>query len=209
MNYLPPRFLRSSPTPMKPAVLLPRRWQPPAFSPCLSSIAQPASLSAPSEPRSCSPAGDALLNASPIASSPSRSIPVKGEAPPRLTPPTATIRTATQSSKIVRGKVNNRLLRGQRERQGVRARVLERRRRTSTRSPQNRCLRYREIRASGAWLPCRPARNGWPNVHRFSQAVRPAPFLAALALLRMPREVPHSRIPPQSSGLTKCSPECG
>src|SRR5580658_650779 len=199
MNYLPPRFLRSSPTPMRPAAPSLRRWQPPAFSPCRSSIAQPASLSVPSEPRSCSPAGDALLNASPIASSPSRSIPVKGEALPRLTPPTATIRTATQSSKIVRGKVNNRLLRGQRERRGPRARVLERRRRTWTRFPGNQCLRGHKIRAREESLQSQPARNECPNVHQFSQAARPAPFLSALALLRMPREVPHSRIPPPIS----------
>src|SRR5208282_1830637 len=91
--------------------------------------------------------------------------------------------------------------REQHERQGVRARVLERRGRTWTRSPGNRCLRWHKIRASEELLPCQPARNGWPNVHQFSQAVRSAPFQIALALLRMPREVPSSRTPPPSSGL--------
>src|SRR5215475_14869650 len=41
-------------------------------------------------------------------------------------------------------------------------------------------------------MQCQPARNGWPNVHPFSQAVRSAPLLIPSSLLRMPGEVPLS-----------------
>src|SRR5262249_46795208 len=73
------------------------------------------------------------------------------------------------------------------------------------RSVGNAYLRCRKIRSCEESPQCQPARNGWPNVRQFSQAVRSSPLPLPLSLLRMPREVPCSRTPPPSSGLTPCS----